>query len=148
MKKLSYLAAAFVLGLLLSVTINACGGDKENVGPNGSSGGTTGVGGCEISNWGFPKLSSSEEYDESGQLKSHMEDKYNEKGWLVEQKLTIFMKSQVTEKYYKYWFVTTNYTYSQNGDYRTGIKVSTTYNEDGSVQSIERTTSKEYVYQQ
>lgn len=33
MKKLSYLAAAFVSGVLLSVTINACGGDKENIGP-------------------------------------------------------------------------------------------------------------------
>lgn len=104
MKKLSYLAAAFVLGVLLSVTINACGGGKENIGPgetqnpSGGSGGDepSGSTGREIHNWEIYKISSSEDYDEDGQLTFKTEKKYNEKGWEVGYKWSQYIKSSIT----------------------------------------------------
>ncbi|WP_418982613.1 hypothetical protein [Alistipes sp.] len=152
MKKLSYLAAAFVLGLLLSVTINACGGDKESVAPEGTqtpggSGGTTG-GGREISNWEFPKLSAWEVYDEDGHIDLRFDYKYNDKGWEVYRKRTDYLKSASSGNYYLSLVTEYSYTYSSAGDYRTGVTITTSYNEDGSVKRTSRTTSKEYVYQQ
>lgn len=107
MKKLSYLAAAFVSGVLLSVTINACGGDKENIGPgetqnpSGGSGGDepSGSTGREIHNWEIYKLSASENYNENGQLTAKYDYRYNEKGWAVESKLSQYAKSSITGRY-------------------------------------------------
>lgn len=153
MKKLSYAVAAFVLGVLLSVTINACGGDKEGVEPGetqtpgqtpGSGGGGTTGGGREINNWEIYKLSSYENYYEDGRLNNRTTHKYNEKGWEIESANVYYYESP----YYKYREYTITYSYSPNGDYRTGVTVYTYYNEDGSVKKVERTTSKEYVYQQ
>ena len=154
MKKLSYAVAAFVLGVLLSVTINACGGDKEGVEPGetqtpgqtpGSGGGGTTGGGREINNWELRKISLREEYFEDGRLEIRDERKYNEKGWEIEQKNVQYTNSSY---YYKYSEYTTNYTYSPDGDYRTGVTVLTLYNEDGSIRLYQRTNFKEYVYQQ
>lgn len=73
MKKMSYLAAAFVMGVLLSVTINACGGDTERVEPGGTqnpSGGSGNEGGtagpANMWDYGIGKVTKSYEYDESG----------------------------------------------------------------------------------
>lgn len=156
MKKLSYLAAAFVLGVLLSVTINACGGDKENIGPgktqnpSGGSGGDepSGSTGREIHNWEIYKLSAAENYNENGQLTAKYDYRYNEKGWEVEYKLSQYIKSSITGRYYLCSVYTRHFTYSPAGDYRTVTNTSISYNEDGSVSGTSRTTGKEYVYQQ
>lgn len=159
MKKLSYLAAAFVMGVLLSVTINACGGDTERVEPGGTQnpsggngegneGGDTGEDGRKISNWEIYKLSASEDYDENGQVTRRYEYKYNDKGWEIQRTYTFYNTSPTTGKRYLFSQTIYTYAYSSAGDYRTTNSTMTYYNEDGSVQSTTRSTGKEYVYQQ
>lgn len=156
MKKMSYLAAAFVLGVLLCVTINACGGDTERVepggtqNPGGGSGGDepSGNTGREIHNWEILKFSTSEDYDENGQLTSKIEYKYNDKGWLVGYTQTSYQKSSTTGNYYLRSRSSMSYIYSPSGDYRTSSYTLILYNEDGSILNTGGSTSKQYVYQQ
>lgn len=157
-RKLSFLVAAFLLGLCVSITINACGGDKEESvipggntntpGGGGNEGGDTGEDGRKISNWEFYKLSASEDYDENDQVTRRYEYKYNDKGWEIQRTYTFYDTSPTSGKRYLSSQTIMNYTYSPAGDYRTTAQTRTYYKEDGSVERTDRTNGKEFVYQQ
>lgn len=132
MKKWSLLVAAFLFGLFVSVTINACGGDKENVTPEGTQtpgetpngdGNETVGAPCNCS-WNVQKMSRRETYFENGQLHTINEYKFDDQGREIEWKYTIYDVSSNSGKYYRVFSSIDTYAYS--GNTRTGTNVTTT----------------------
>ncbi|WP_418992789.1 hypothetical protein [Alistipes sp.] len=147
-RKLSMLAAAFLLGLCVSITIHACGGDKEQApGPGGNSntpgGGTENPGGtagpANMWDYGSGKLLKRYEYDSTGKEYLAYEYQYDDKLRVIGMKqyytptgtgynATVMGKLSFETKNYRYeGNVCTYESYVYIHDYATGELKETRY---------------------
>lgn len=141
-KKLSMVTVAFVLGALISITIQACGGDGNKFGGSGNSGSSTN---CECS-WGSQNIDYSETCDENGEITYRVDYAYDNRGRMIESKVVQYVKGYPSGKRYLFYTNHSTYTYSDSDDCRYGRTISIYYNEDGSVRSEDRSSDKLVLY--
>lgn len=144
-RKMSLLAAAFLLGLCVSITIHACGGDKEQTpGPGGNTntpgGGTENPGGtagpADMWDYGSGKVTKRYEYDSTGKEYLVYETLYDAKQRVIGSKqyfttgysATVVGKLSYETKNYRYeGNVCTYESYNYIFDYETGQLKETRY---------------------
>lgn len=149
MKKLSFLFAAFLLGLFVSITIHACGGDKDEMKAETPGGGTdnpSGGGGESPANcmWGVQKMAYIDYCDEAGELLNRTEYSYDSSGREIKWSSITYTKSTETGIRYRSSTQETTYTYTSDG--RTNSAVFTGYDESGKVTYLNRNSGKEVLY--
>lgn len=144
MKKLSLLFAAFVLGAVISLAIQACGNDKVDTGcsSSGSSSDTS----CN-SVWDNPKYASYITYDENGLESNRFDYEYDDVGRLISAKQTLYSQN-LSGKKYLYIEFETNYTYADSDNIRYGTVTQVYYDENGTITNQTKTTEKVILYKQ
>lgn len=140
MKKLSFLFAAFLLGLFVSITIHACGGDKDEMKAETPGGGESPAN-CI---WGVQKMAYIDSCDEAGELLNRVEYSYDSSGREIKSSSITSTKSTETGIRYRSLTYETTYTYTSDG--RTNSTVSTGYDESGKVTYLSRSSGKEVLY--
>ena len=136
---------SFVLGALVSITIQACGGDENKFEQDCGSGNSTSSANCECS-WESQNMAYYEICDENGQISNRWDYVYDNKGRMVEAKSVQYQKGYPSGKRYLSFVNHSVYTYSDSGDCRYGRTVSTLYNEDGSVMREDQSSEKMILY--
>lgn len=141
-KKSSMVMVAFVLGALISITIQACGGDENKFDGSGNFGSSTN---CECS-WVSQNIDYSETCDENGEITSRVDYAYDNRGRMIESKVVHYVKGYPSGKRHLAYTNYSTYTYSDSDDCRYGRIISIYYNEDGSVRSEDRSSDKLVLY--
>lgn len=141
LKKLSLLTIAFAIGVMVSLSIQACADDynespesNESPEPNKtpdpnnteSSSDTR-----DFSAWENNGVESIITYDGNGQISSQINYTYNNKGWLT--KMTSIGYSNNSGVRYKSAEYTYTYTYSSSGDIQYNSQVLTGYDQYGQI---------------
>ena len=144
-RTLSMVIVSFVLGALVSITIQACGGDENKFEQDCGSGNSTSSANCECS-WESQNMAYYEICDDNGQISNRWDYVYDNKGRMVEAKSVQYQKGYPSGKRYLSFVNHSVYTYSDSGDCRYGRTVSTLYNEDGSVMREDQSSEKMILY--
>lgn len=142
LKKLSLLFAAFVLGIVISLAIQACGNDKVDTGR--SSSGSSSDTSCN-SVWDNPKYASYITYDENGLESNRFDYEYDDVGQLISAKQTLYSQN-LSGKKYLYIEIETNYTYADSDNIRYGTTTRVYYDENGTITNQTKTTEKVILY--
>ena len=159
MKKLSLLFTAFILGALISLTIQACGGDHDEVvkipnDENNSSENDSSDGGtCEKCNcfWGSQKIANYVNYDEEGEESSRGDYTYDSEGREIGCKTMIYQKNlsgNLSGKRYLAYVQEVEYTYSVSNDIQYSKTKSIYYDETGQIMRVDKTSGKRSLYKQ
>jgi len=126
-KKLCLMIAAFAMGLFVSLSMQACAEDKDDAPAAKTPAADTHV----FDAWKQPGLEYEEEYYDDGSLACRTDYKYNDKGWILEERY--YAGTDVRYETRK----TKTYTYSDSGDCQY-CTVEKTYYENGTVTSYEK----------
>lgn len=118
-RTLSMVIVSFVLGALVSITIQACGGDENKFEQDCGSGNSTSSANCECS-WESQNMAYYEICDENGQISNRWDYVYDNKGRMVEAKSVQYQKGYPSGKRYLSFVNHSVYTYSDSGDCRRG----------------------------
>lgn len=132
-KKIMFSVVAFAIGAMISVSIQACADDYDEISRAGSSN--------AYSAWCNNGIGSSTTYDAQGQVSAESKNTYNSRGWLEKYTYTSFITNSSGKRYKNVEIVST-YTYSSSGDIRYGTTVHTYYNESGQVIQKQQTTDE------
>ena len=122
LKKLSWLFAAFVLGVVISLAIQACGNEsKIETGNNVTtddvpSSGSSGVS-CNCA-WGSQKFRSQIIYDENGLESNRIEYEYDNIGRVISLKHVYY--ANISGKRFLLYKIETDYTYADSDNIRYG----------------------------
>ena len=145
LKRLSLLVVAFLMGVVISVSIQACAKDDSTL-PNqtGTSNITNSSSNskCDCSYWSQNQLESSTMYDENGDICYQTKYTYNEKGWMSTCTLTQFAVNSSGVRY-KTQETSSVYTYSPSSDIRYNKQNTVCYDATGKV-----TGSYSYLYEE
>lgn len=144
LKKLSLLFAAFVLGIVISLAIQACGNDKVDTGR--SSSGSSSDTSCN-SVWDNPKYASYITYDENGLESNRIEYEYDDVGRLIGYKSLSYTPNG-SGKRYLFCEQKVDYTYADSDNIRYGTTSSVYYDESGTITNQTKTTNKIILYKQ
>lgn len=144
LKKLSLLFAAFVLGAVISLAIQACGNDKVDTGRS-SSGNDSGASCNNV--WDNPKYASYISYDEAGQEYYRVDYEYDDFGCLIGYK-TLNYTTSASGKRYLLHEQKVDYTYADSDNIRYGTTTSVSYDENGAITSQGKSTDKAILYKQ
>lgn len=140
LKKLSLLTIAFAIGVMVSLSIQACADDyNESPEPNESpeSNKTESSSDTRVfSAWENNGVESIITYDGNGQISSQVNYTYNNKGWLT--KMTSIGYSNNSGVRYKISEYTYTYTYSSSGDIQYSSQVFTAYDQYGQIINQQR----------
>lgn len=142
LKKLSLLFAAFVLGIVISLAIQACGSDKVDTGR--SSSGNDSDTPCNCA-WGSQKWASIVSYDENGQEYYRVDYEYDDFGCLIGYK-TLNYTTSASGKRYLFYEQKVDYTYADSDNIRYGTTTSVSYDENGAITNQTKTTEKVILY--
>lgn len=152
MKKLSLLFAAFVLGAIISLAIQACGNESKI--ETGSDVTTDDIpsseSGSDIScncAWSSQKFSSQIIYDENGLESARTDYEYDDIGRLVVMKYIAYGESVSGIRYLAHE-TRYNYTYADSDNIRYGTVTSVVYDENGAITNQTKTTEKMILYKQ
>ena len=126
-KKVIFSVIAFAIGAMVSVSIQACADDYDEISRSNSSN--------VYSAWCNDGIVSHTTYDAQGQVSTEYKYTYNSRGWLEKYIMTSRSAYATIEHI-------TTYTYSSSGDVRYGTTVYTQYNESGQVVLTQRTTDE------
>ncbi|MBO5812949.1 MAG: hypothetical protein J6R13_00350 [Alistipes sp.] len=136
LKKLSLLTIAFAIGVMVSLSIQACADDyNESPEPNKteSSSDTR-----DFSPWKNNGVESIITYDGNGQISSQINYTYNNKGWLTKStNIGYSNNSGVRYKISEYIYT---YTYSSSGDIQYSSHVFTAYDQYGQITYQQRSS--------
>lgn len=130
-KKVIFSVIAFAIGAMVSVSIQACADDYDEISRSNSSN--------AYSAWCNDGIVSQTIYDEQGQVSTEFKYTYNSRGW-IEKSITTYYITY--GKRYKSGEYIRTYTYSSSGDIRYGTTVYTGYNESGQVIQTQQTTDE------
>ena len=130
-KKVIFLVIAFSIGAMVSVSIQACADDYDEISRSNSSN--------AYSAWCNNGIVSQTTYDAQGQVSSEDKYTYNSRGWIEKSITTHYI---TYGKRYKSGECIMTYTYSSSGDIRYGTTVYTFYNESGQVIETQRSTNE------
>lgn len=150
LKKLSLLFAAFVLGAVISLAIQACGNEsKIETGNNVTtddvpSSGSSGIS-CNCA-WSSQKFSSQIIYDENGLESNRIEYEYDNIGRVISIKYVNY--ANISGKRFLLYEIETDYTYADSDNIRYGTTSSVYYDESGTITSQTKTTEKIILYKQ
>ena len=144
LKKLSLLFAAFVLGIVISLAIQACGNDKVDTGR--SSSGSSSDTSCN-SVWDNPKYASYITYDENGLESNRNDYEYDDVGRLIGYKFLSYSQNG-SGKRYLVFEQKVDYTYADSDNIRYGTTVTIYYDENGAITSQGKSTDKAILYKQ
>lgn len=144
LKKLSLLFAAFVLGAVISLAIQACGNDKIDTGRS-SSGNDSGASCNNV--WDNSKYASYITYDEAGQEYYRVDYEYDDFGRLIGYK-TLNYTTSASGKRYLLAESKVEYTYADSDNIRYGTTTSVYYDEKGTITNQTKTTEKVILYKQ
>lgn len=156
LKKLSLLFAAFVLGAVISLAIQACGNESKIESENDVTTGDIPSSGndsdascnCTPCNcaWSSQKFSSQIIYDENGLESSHIEYEYDNIGRVISVKHVIY--ANISGKRFLLYEIETDYTYADSDNIRYGTTTSVYYDESGTITNQTKTTEKIILYKQ
>ena len=132
-KKVIFSVIAFAIGAMVSVSIQACADDYDEISRSNSSN--------AYSAWCNNGIVSQTIYDAQGQVSSEYKHTYNSRGWIEKYTYTSFITNS-SGKRYKNSEIVSTYTYSSSGDIRYGTTVYTGYNESGQVILTQQTTDE------
>ena len=135
MKKVFLPIVAFVIGTIVSITIQACADNFEEPSRNNSSSNS------KYYAWTNTGIGSYTIYNEQGKISSESKSTFNSNGW-VEKTVSTGYIANSTRSLYKGSEIVTTYTYSSTGDVRYGTTVYTYYNESGQIWQTQRTTDE------
>ncbi len=140
LKKLSLLVVAFVVGAMVSLSIQACADDYNEIPEQNKTESSSNSSGTsnDFSAWKNDGIESYVSYNENGQMSHQANYTYNSKGW-VTKVTTISYYANGSKNYEQ----TITYTYSSSGDIRYGNFVQITYLENGQIYNTTR-SSDEY----
>lgn len=151
MKKLSLLFAAFVLGAIISLAIQACGNESKI--ETGSDVTTDDIpsseSGSDIScncAWSSQKFSSQIIYDENGLESNRIEYEYDNIGRVISVKHVNY--ANISGKRFLLYEIETDYTYADSDNIRYGTTSSVYYDENGTITNQTKTTEKIILYKQ
>ena len=130
-KKVIFSVIAFAIGAMVSVSIQACADDYDEISRSNSSN--------AYSAWCNNGIVSQTTYDAQGQVSAEYKYTYNSRGWLEKSITTGY--TTYGKRYKSSEYITT-FTYSSSGDARYGTSVYTFYNESGQVIQTQRTTDE------
>ena len=130
-KKVIFSVIAFAIGAMVSVSIQACADDYDEISRSNSSN--------AYSAWCNNGIVSLTTYDAQGQVSAEHKYTYNSRGWLEKSITTGY--TTYGKRYKSSEYIMT-YTYSSSGDVRYGTYVYTFYNESGQVTQTQRTTDE------
>ena len=137
MRKLFLPIIAFIIGIAVSISIQACADTFEEPSRNNNPSSSSSNSKYSAWNDGNNEFGSYTIYNEQGKIVTECKNTFNSKGW-IEKSVTTYY----TSSYKSGEFVTT-YTYSSSGEVRYGTTVSTYYNESGQITLTQR-SSNEY----
>ena len=135
MKKVFLPIVAFVIGTIVSITIQACADNFEEPSLNNSSSNS------KYSAWTNTGIGSYTIYNEQGKISSEWKSTFNSNGW-VEKTVNTGYAANSNGSLYKSLEIVATYTYSSTGDVRYGTTVYTYYNESGQIWQTQRTTDE------
>ena len=135
MKKVFLPIVAFVIGTIVSITIQACADNFEEPSRNNSSSNS------KYSAWTNTGIGSYTIYNEQGKILSEGKSTFNSNGW-VEKTVSTGYAANSNGSLYKSSEIVATYTYSSTGDVRYGTTVYTYYNESGQIWQTQRTTDE------
>lgn len=144
LKKLSLLFAAFVLGAVISLAIQACGNDKVDTGRSSSESGSGASCNCA---WSSQKFSSQIIYDENGLESNRIEYEYDDVGRLIGYKSLSYTPNG-SGKRYLFCEQKVDYTYADSDNIRYGTTTFVYYDESGTITNQTKTTDKIILYKQ
>lgn len=138
LKKLSLLVVAFAIGAMVSLSIQACADDYNEIPEQNKTESSSNSSGTsnDFSAWKNYGIESDVSYDENGQMFSQTNYTYNSKGWVT--KVATIGYANGSKSYEQ----TTTYTYSSSGDIRYGNVVQIIYLENGQIYSTTRSSSE------
>lgn len=142
LKKLSLLFAAFVLGIVISLAIQACGNDKVDTGRSSSGSGSDASCNC---GWASQNFASYITYDENGLESNHTDYEYDDVGRLIGYKFLAY-SSNGSGKRYLFYEQKVDYTYADSDNIRYGTTITTQYDENGEIIRKTKTTDKVILY--
>lgn len=150
LKKLSLLVAAFALGTLVSLSIQACADDIDDnaeVEINENNGGDDNVDASSLCNcsWDSLRMAYREGYDETGEMSYKCEFKYDSQKRVTSMAYIIYAKDSSGKRYISSR-QDTSYTYSSSGDTRYASTTMTFYHEDGTVSGTSKLSEKIVLY--
>lgn len=137
MKKVFLPIVAFVIGTIVSITIQACADNFEEPSRNNSSSGSSSY--SKYSVWN--EFGSYTIYNEQGKITTECKNTFNSKGW-IEKSITTYYNVNSYGNMYKSSEYVRTYTYSSSGEVRYGTTVYTHYNESGQIWQTQRTTDE------
>ena len=142
LKKLSLLAVAFAVGAMVSLSIQACADDYNEIPEQNKTESSSNSSGTsnDFSAWKSNGIESSVSYDENGQISQKINYTYNSNGWVT--KMTAIGYTNVSGVRYKSLEYIYTYTYSSSGDIQYSNSVITQYNENGQVIYTSRTSGE------
>lgn len=152
LKKLSLLFAAFVLGAVISLAIQACGnGSKIESGNDVTTGDVPSSGNdsdtpCNCA-WVSQKWASIVSYDENGLESNRTDNEYDDAGRLIGSIQLVYSKS-ISGDIYLYYKHEIDYTYTDSDNIRFGTITTTQYDENGGITRKTKTTDKMILYKQ
>ena len=139
MKKVFLPIIAFVIGTIVSISIQACADNFEEPSRNSSS--SSSSSNDKYSAWTNTGIGSYTIYNEQGKISSEQKNTFNSNGW-VEKTVSTGYAANSNGSLYKSSEIVTTYTYSSTGDVRYGTTVYTFYNESGQIWQTQRTTDE------
>lgn len=145
LKRLSLLVVAFLMGVVISVSIQACAKDDSTLPNQTDTSNITNSSSnskCDCSYWSQNQLESSTRYDENGDISHQTKYTYNEKGWMSTCTSTTFAVNSSGVRY-KTQETSSVYTYSPSSDIRYTKQNTVCYDATGKV-----TVSYSYLYEE
>ena len=139
-----------MLGALISLTIQACGGDKDEIVKTSSGGSTTSDDKTsEMCNcaWASQKIASQVVYDEDRQESSRTDYVYDNQGKLTGMKMMLYAKNSSGRRYLS-WVQEIEYTYSDSNDIQYSTTKSIQYDEIGQITNTSKTFGKMILYKE
>ena len=147
MKKVFLPIIAFVIGTIVSISIQACADNFEEPSRNNSSSNSSSSSSSSSSSndkysaWTNTGIGSYTIYNEQGEITTECKNTFNSKGWIEKYVVTYYNVNSYGNMY-KSGEIVTTYTYSSTGDVRYGTTVYTYYNESGQIWQTQRTTDE------
>ena len=137
-KKISLLVVAFAVGAMVSLSIQACADDYNEIPEQNKTESSSNSSGTsnDFSAWKNNGMESTVSYNENGQMSYQVNYTYNSKGWVT--KVATISYANGSKSYEQ----TTTYTYSSSGDIRYGNSVQITYLENGQIYSTIRSSDE------
>ena len=135
MKKVFLPIVAFVIGTIVSITIQACADNFEEPSRNNSSSNS------KYSAWTNTGVDSYTIYNEQGKITTECKNTFNSKGW-IEKSITTYYNVNSYGNMYKSGEYVMTYTYSSTGNVRYGTTTYKAYNESGQVTYTQRSSEE------